>query len=92
MHAIDLSRQAAAFLESLPTKPARQIAEKLLLLANDPQALPSELLKGYSPMRRIRAGEYRIIYTVDDQTIQVRLIGKRNDDEIYKALERGFKK
>jgi len=92
MHAIDLSRQAAAFLHSLPVKQARQIAKRLQLLANDPQALPSELLKGYSPMRRLRAGEYRIIFTVDERTIQVRLIGKRNDDDIYKALERGFKK
>lgn len=92
MYAINLSRQAAAFLESLPAKQARQIAEKLQSLANDPQALPSELLKGYSPMRRLRAGEYRIIYTADEQAIQVRLIGKRNDDDIYKALERGFKK
>ncbi len=92
MHAINLSRQAATFLQSLPAKPARQIAEKLQLLSQDPQALPSELLKGYSPMRRLRAGEYRIIFTVDERTIQVRMIGKRNDDEIYKALERGFKK
>ena len=92
MHAIDLSRQAAAFLEALPVKQARQIAEKLQKLASDPEALPSELLKGYSPMRRLRAGEYRIIFTVDERTIQVRLIGKRNDDDIYKALERGFKK
>jgi mRNA interferase RelE/StbE len=92
MYAINLSRQAAAFMESLPAKQAWQIAERLQSLANDPQALPSELLKGYSPMRRLRAGEYRIIYTVDEQTLQVRLIGKRNDDDIYKALERGFKK
>jgi len=92
MLAIDLSRQAAGFLESLPAKQARQIAEKLQSLANDPQALPTEGLTGYAPMRRLRAGEYRIIYVVDGQILQVRLIGKRNDDEIYKALERGFKK
>jgi len=92
MLAIDLSRQAAGFLESLPAKQARQIAEKLQSLAIDPQALPTEALKGYSPLRRLRAGEYRIIYVVDGQILQVRVIGKRNDDEIYKALERGFKK
>lgn len=92
MLAIDLSKQAAGFLESLPAKQARQIAEKLQSLANDPQALLTEGLKGYAPMRRLRAGEYRIIYVVDGQILQVRLIGKRNDDEIYKALERGFKK
>ena len=92
MLAIDLSRQAAGFLESLPAKQARQIAEKLQSLTIAPQALPTEALKGYSSMRRLRAGGYRIIYVVDGQILQVRVIGKRNDDEIYKALERAFKK
>ena len=92
MLAIDLSKQAARFLEELPAKQARQIAEKLQALATDPQALPSELLRGYAPMRRVRAGEFRIIYVAVDDVIQVRLIGKRNDDEIYKALERGWRK
>ena len=92
MPRIDLSKQAASFLENLPTKQARQIAEKLQALAANPQALPSELLRGYAPMRRVRAGEFRIIYALDDDTVKVRLIGKRNDDEIYKALERGWRK
>ena len=92
MPRIDLSRQAAGFLRDLPPKPARQIAEKLQQLAVDPAALPSETLKGYAPMRRLKSGEFRIIFAVEADVVQVRLIGKRNDDEIYKALERGWKK
>jgi len=92
MPRIDLSRQAAAFLEGLPAKPARQIAEKLQALANDPQALPSELLRGYAPLRRLKSGEYRVIFAIEADCVRVRLIGKRNDDEIYKALERGWRK
>jgi mRNA interferase RelE/StbE len=92
MPRIDLSRQAATFLESLPAKQARQIAEKLQALANDPQALPSELLRGYAPMRRLKSGEFRIVFAIEDDVVQIRLIGKRNDDEIYKALERGWRK
>jgi mRNA interferase RelE/StbE len=92
MPRIDLSRQAAAFLEGLPAKQARQIAERLQALAIAPSALPTELLRGYAPLRRLRAGEYRIIFAVSDDIVEVRLIGKRNDDEIYKALERGWRK
>ena len=92
MPRIDLSRQAAAFLEGLPAKQARQIAERLQTLSIDPSALHSELLRGYAPMRRLRAGEFRIIFAIADEVLQVRLIGKRNDDEIYKALERGWRK
>jgi mRNA interferase RelE/StbE len=86
MKRIELSRQAASFLKGLPAKHARQVAEKLDLLAKEPEAAPSEMLKGYAPMRRLRAGEYRIIFVAEADFVRVRLIGKRNDDEIYKAL------
>jgi mRNA interferase RelE/StbE len=87
---VDLSRQAERFLRELPAKQARQIAEKLPALTADPSALPTEQLRGYAPMRRLRAGEFRVIYAVEGAVVQVRLIGKRNDDEIYKMLGRSL--
>ena len=88
---IDLSRQAERFLRQLPAKQAREIAAKLLMLVEDPSAVPSEQLRGYAPMRRLRVGEFRIIFAIEGAVVQVRLIGKRNDDEIYKVLERSLK-
>ncbi len=92
MPSIDLLRQAARFLENLPAMQARQIAEKLRSLESDPSVLPSELLRGYAPMRRLKSGEFRIIFSVEGDLVRVLLIGKRNDDQIYKALERGWRK
>jgi len=92
MARIELSKQAASFLSDLPAKQARQIADKIRALATDLAALPSEGLKGYAPMRRLKAGEFRIIFVVEPDVVQVRLIGKRNDDDIYKALERAWKR
>jgi mRNA interferase RelE/StbE len=87
---LDLSKQAFAFLDQLPPKQGRQIAEKLTALRLDPASLPSEALKGFSPLRRVRAGEFRIVFAVEDGTVRVRLIAKRNDDEVYKLLKRGI--
>jgi mRNA interferase RelE/StbE len=92
MRTIELSKQAGAFLRQLPGKHARQIIERLDLLAEDAEKLPSEILKGYAPMRRLRAGEYRIVFLVEGDVVQVRLIGKRNDDDVYKTLERSGRK
>ena len=41
---------------------------------------------------RVDSGEYRIYYEVDDahQVIDVLLVGKRGDDEIYRRLKRKF--
>ncbi len=43
-------------------------------------------------MRRLKSEEFRIIFALEGDVVQVRLIGKRNDNEIYKALERAWKK
>jgi mRNA interferase RelE/StbE len=60
----------------------------LLALRTDPESSETAELKGYAPYRRMKSGESRIIYHVADHTVFVTLIGKRNDDEIYKQLQR----
>jgi mRNA-degrading endonuclease RelE of RelBE toxin-antitoxin system len=87
---LDLSKQAFAFLEKLPAKQGRQVAEKLTALCNDPAGVPSEGLKVYAPLRRVKAGEFRIVFVVEGGALRVRLIAKRNDDEVYKLLRRGL--
>jgi mRNA-degrading endonuclease RelE of RelBE toxin-antitoxin system len=38
--------------------------------------------------RRNDVGEYRIVYDVQGDTLRVLVVGKRNDDAVYKALKR----
>ena len=85
---IEISKRAEKFLRKLPTKQGRQVATKIQSLRVDPRAPDSQLLKGQDPLRRADVGEYRIIYFVDDETLRVVLVGKRNDDEVYKRLRR----
>lgn len=85
---INLSKDAARFLQKLPPKHGKQIAERLQMLMADPEALPSAELKGYAPYRRAASGEYRIIFFVEGDTLFVPMIGKRNDDEVYQLLKR----
>lgn len=33
-------------------------------------------------------GEYRIVYRFDDRSVSILVVGKRNDDEVYKKLAR----
>ncbi len=85
---LELSRQALAFGERLQPKQRRQIAERLSLLTADPSSLPTEQLSGHAPWRWLKSGEFRIIYEIDGETLRVHLIGKRNDDDVYKELRR----
>ena len=89
MRTIKLSKRADKALGTIPAKQAKQIASCIKQLAEEPQALPTVELKGYAPWRRAKSGAYRIIYTIDaDHILRIALVGKRNDDEIYRLIER----
>ncbi len=82
---LDLTRDAHRFLDGLPAKQYRQVAGTVLGLLKNPEPHDSEPLRGH-PFRRVDVGEYRIIYRIEEDTVKVALIGKRNDDEVYKQL------
>ncbi|MEG3862835.1 type II toxin-antitoxin system RelE family toxin [Microcoleus sp. herbarium12] len=73
-------------------KIAAQIAKKVLALNVDPLPNDSKQLIGYSGYYRVDSGEYRIIYNFnpEEDLVEIILVGKRNDDEVYKKLERLF--
>jgi mRNA interferase RelE/StbE len=88
---LDLTRDTLDFLEALPGKQYKQIVGTLFGLLKNPEPQDAKKLVGY-PYRRVDAGEYRIVYDTQDDVLRVFLIGKRNDDEVYKELKRKGKK
>jgi mRNA interferase RelE/StbE len=50
----------------------------------------SKLLAGYASYRRVDIGEFRIIYRYESaqDTVTIVMVGKRNDDEVYRKLSR----
>lgn len=83
---LNITKQVLKFFRSLPAKQYRQVFNKILALMEDPEPPDSSLLVGY-PYRRADIGEYRIIYRVEEDCLKVALIGKRNDDEVYRQLK-----
>lgn len=85
MLTINLSKQASKDHR----KHAKQIAYKLLELQENPFPNDSIQLKEHNPkLYRTSIGEYRIIYFAQEDTLFVVIIGKRNDGEVYKLLNR----
>ncbi len=83
------TNDALSFIESLPGKQFKQVVGTVLSLLKNPEPQDSILLKGY-PYRRVDIGEYRIVYEVQGEELRVLLIGKRNDDDVYKRLKRKY--
>ncbi len=84
---LQLSRESQKFLDNLPSKQFRQIVKKVFSLMENPLPQDSQEMRGY-PFLRNDICEYRIIYDILEATPRIILIGKRNDDEIYKHFGR----
>ena len=75
-----IKRSAAKELEGLPPKIRRQVAAKVAGLAVTPRPQGVEKLSGQEKYR-IRQGDYRVLYSIDDtaETVMVVEIGHRRD-------------
>lgn len=87
MRKLDPTREALNFVMVLPAKQFRQVVGTILGLLKNPLPHDSILLSG-SPHRRVDIGEYRVVYDYSDETLRILVVGKRNDDEVYRALKR----
>jgi mRNA interferase RelE/StbE len=56
-------------------------------LASNPRPPGVRALKGHRPYLRVRSGDYRVIYTVDDDSrvVRVAVVGHRRD--VYRNLD-----
>jgi len=85
---LDLSRAAGDFIAGLPGKQFKQVVSAMLSLLKNPQPHDARPLSGMAGYFRVDSGEYRIVFRVVDDLLRVPLIGKRNDDEVYRRLGR----
>ena len=84
---LDMTHDCLKFLRTLNPKQFRQVVTALLSLLQTPEPQDASPQTGY-PYRRVDVGEYRIVYRVDGEGLKVPLVGKRNDDEVYRDLRR----
>jgi mRNA interferase RelE/StbE len=87
MRRLVLEKSVHKELPTLPAKQYRQVVSAIFDLLQEPHPHYAKRLQG-SPYSRIAIGEYRVIYRADDESVYIVVFGKRNDDEIYKALNR----
>ena len=77
-----IKASAAKEIEALGTKADRQrVIQRIRQLVTDPRTLGSEKLAGYADRYRVRQGQYRIIYLIDDGRHEVTIfkVGHRKD-------------
>jgi mRNA interferase RelE/StbE len=75
-------------LKRIPVDAQKQIREKIATLAVNPRPEGCKKLRGsfYPPLFRIRCGDYRIVYSVDDGVLLILVIDVDHRSEIYKNI------
>jgi len=83
---VEVKRSAAKALKKIPKADKKRIADKIDSLAEDLPNPDTTKMKGNNPFHRIRVGEYRIIYEIQEDVLLILVvkIGYRKD--IYRNL------
>jgi mRNA interferase RelE/StbE len=71
-------------LRKLPVKVQRRIAAATDTLADDPRPSGCIKLEGEENLYRIRVGEYRIVYTIQDETLIVLVVRVAHRKDVYR--------
>ncbi len=79
---VELRPAAVRALRKLAPPVARRLQGVIAMLAQNPRPPAARPLKG-RPGLRVRAGDYRIIYTVNDDVLLVVVIAVGHRREVY---------
>ena len=71
-------------LRKLPVKVQRRIAAVTDTLADDPRPSGCIKLEGEENLYRIRVGEYRSVYTIQDETLIVLVVRVAHRKDVYR--------
>lgn len=78
-----VKRSAQKDLDTLDDAVFRRVDAKILALADDPRPPGCGKLAGYANQWRIRIGDYRVIYTIDDAQRHIHIVRVAHRREVY---------
>ncbi len=83
MYKIIIKKKAKKFIDKLPVNERKRVVRAIEQLPNGEDI---KKLKGYNDLLRLRVGEYRIIYTINNGELIIYIIDAGNRGDIYKRL------
>ena len=81
---ISFRRGAEKELRKIPQSDLRRVTDRVGALSVNPRSAGAQILKGEDRYYRIRQGDYRVIYELDDTDRQVIIIKIGHRREVYR--------
>jgi mRNA interferase RelE/StbE len=82
-YSLEITTSAQKELDALNDPLFARVDRKILALADDPRPVGSKKLKGYKDLWRIRVGDWRVVYVVDDAAKVVSITRVAHRREVY---------
>lgn len=85
MYQVVYTKQAARALQKMPRNLASQVRQKLDRLAKDPYAANNNVKKLQDrPGYRLRVGDWRVIYELEDDVLRILVLKIAPRGEVYR--------
>jgi mRNA interferase RelE/StbE len=82
-YSLEIKQSAQKELDALDDTLFARIDRKILVLADNPRPAGGKKLKGYKNLWRIRVGDWRVLYIIDDEAKQVHITRVAHRREVY---------
>jgi mRNA interferase RelE/StbE len=83
---IEVKRVAAKALKKIPKADRTRIAEKIDSLAENPPSPEITKMKGNNPFHKVRVGDYRIVYEIQEHVLLILIVKIGHRKDIYRNL------
>ncbi|MDF1594428.1 MAG: type II toxin-antitoxin system RelE/ParE family toxin [Desulfobacterales bacterium] len=83
---VEFKRSAAKALKSIPKSDQKRIAAKIDSMAENLPNPNTTKLKGSNPFHKVRIGNYRIVYEIQDDILLILIVKIGHRKEIYRNL------
>lgn len=84
MYQIEFSKKAQKQFKVLPKSTQNRLIAKINLLSENPRPVDCKKLKGVKDLFRLRVGDYRVVYTIEDEYLLILIVEVGHRREVYK--------
>ena len=86
VYRVEFSRSADRQLEALPTAIQRRVSAATEALAEFPRPIGAERLAGPRVLYRLRVGDNRVIYDIQDDVLVVLIVALGHRNDVYSGF------
>ena len=82
-YSLEIKHSARRELDALDDAVFLRIDRKILTLADNPRPAGCKKLRGYKDQWRIRVGDWRVVYLIDDEAKLITIMRVAHRREVY---------